>query len=145
MIVAQGHTVGIAQYSGTDEEAEIVRSAVQAFSHLIKASGAFMAVKRFTFGQFAERIERHYQGDPRVAATVAILRSVDLRNSDPDVDGRLAKAFLAGEPCADPIAAHKAVMAIYAGGHNRYPNIWEKAARYASSQEAVTLEKLAML
>jgi hypothetical protein len=145
MIVAQGHSVAVSQYRGTDAEAEIDRSAVQAFSHLIKASGAFMAVKRFTFGQFAELIERHYEGDPRTARTVAVLRSVDLRNSDSSINGRLAEAFLAGEPCADPIAAHKAVMAIYAAGHNRYPTLWEKAARYASSQEAVTLEKLAML
>ncbi|MEC4720446.1 hypothetical protein RY831_14885 [Noviherbaspirillum sp. CPCC 100848] len=145
MIVAQGHTVAVSQYRGTNEEAQIVRNAVQSFCHLIKASGAFMAVKRFTFGQFAELIEGHYQGGPRIARTVAVLRSVDLRNSDPAIDGRLAEAFLAGEPCADPVAAHMAVMAIYAAGSNRYPTLWDRASRYASSQECVTLAKLARL
>ncbi|HEX7646834.1 MAG TPA: hypothetical protein VF450_05445 [Noviherbaspirillum sp.] len=81
MIVSQGHTIGVKEYHATDQEAEIVLLALQCFGHLIKNSGPFMALKRLTFSDLADRITAAYSlADARTAEVVRVLRTVNAHN-----------------------------------------------------------------
>jgi hypothetical protein len=81
MIVSQGHTIGVAEYLGTDEEGQIVRLAVQDFGHLVRASGPFMQFKQVSFEQFSDLIESNYDlMDARTGEAIKVLRQVQLRN-----------------------------------------------------------------
>lgn len=83
MIVAQGHSIGVKQYRGTDGEAELVLLALQCFGFLIKHAGPFMSLKRFSFAEFAEIIEKNYAvANPRTIETIRVLREVHARNVD---------------------------------------------------------------
>lgn len=68
-----------------------------------------------------------------------------LGTADDMVDAKLAERFLGGETCADPIAAHQAVKQVHTLGKDRYPTLWDRAAKYVTSSEFTTLEKLARL
>nr|WP_314621822.1 hypothetical protein [uncultured Noviherbaspirillum sp.] len=84
MIVSQGHTIGVAEYLGTDEEGQIVRLAVQDFGHLVRASGPFMQFKQVSFVQFSDLIESNYDLlDARTGEAIRVLRQVHLRNQPP--------------------------------------------------------------
>lgn len=77
MIVSQAHTIGVAEYQGTNEEGQIVRLAVQDFGHLVRASGPFMQFKRVSFEQFSDMIESNYDVlEARTGETVEVLRRV---------------------------------------------------------------------
>lgn len=81
MIVSQAHTIGVAEYQGTNEEGQIVRLAVQDFGHLVRASGPFMPFKRVSFEQFSDMIESNYDVlEARTGETVEVLRRVHQRN-----------------------------------------------------------------
>lgn len=83
-IIAHGATLGIDQYVGTNEEAELCLLALRSYGFLLRPSD--QNVKRYSFQQFADLIEVNYDLDePRNKAVHAALLSLEARNNSAPV------------------------------------------------------------
>jgi len=76
-----------------------------------------------------------------------LLNGADLSSDDLAIGER----YLFGDACNCPgrefdiSHAHSVAKAIYASGRFKYPHLWDKARKYAESEECRTFEKLSSL
>jgi hypothetical protein len=81
-IVVQHQTVGVHEYQGTNEEGEVVLLALHSYGFLLNKPD--MQLHKYTFDEFANAIEMHYDtSNPQTAEIVRVLRVVHERNATP--------------------------------------------------------------
>ena len=77
-IVVHMDIIGVGEYFASDEDAEIVLSALKSYGFLLKVPPKGV-LRRWSFGEFADAIEAVYdRAEPRTAATVQALRRIQL-------------------------------------------------------------------
>jgi hypothetical protein len=77
-IVVHMDIIGVGEYFASDEDAEIVLSALKSYGFLLKVPPKGV-LRRWSFGEFADAIESVYDmAEPRTAATVQALRRIQL-------------------------------------------------------------------
>jgi len=80
-IIVQAQTIGLDAFNGTDYEGEVALMALQNYGYLLKGP---CELKRYSFAQFANAVEMHYDCDstasPKNAEVVRVLRVLEQRN-----------------------------------------------------------------
>lgn len=81
MITVKQHRISALDFKATPYEGEVTKYAIEAYGFLLK-DHPFGAEAHYTFSDFADLIEKHYDtAEPRNAEVVAILRSIHQRNA----------------------------------------------------------------
>lgn len=77
-IVVHMDIIGVGEYFASDEDAEIVLSALKSYGFLLKVPPKGV-LRRWSFGEFADAIEAVYDtAEPHTAATVQALRRIQI-------------------------------------------------------------------
>lgn len=81
MIQVVQHRISALDFKATPYEGEVTKLAIEAYGFVLKQH-PFGQSAHYTFGEFADLIEKHYDtAEPRNAEVVAVLRSVHQRNA----------------------------------------------------------------
>lgn len=81
MITVKQHRISVVAFQATQYEGEIANYAIESYGYVLKQH-PFGQSAHYTFSEFADLIEKHYDtAEPRNAEVVAILRSIHQRNA----------------------------------------------------------------
>jgi len=81
MIEIVQHRIRVLPFKGTPYEGDIARLAVESYGFVLKEH-PFGTTTRYSFADFAAKIERHYDtANPRNAEVVRVLQAIHQRNA----------------------------------------------------------------